>query len=99
MPKYEYVCKACQHNFEIVQSFTDDPLAVCDQCGGQLRKVFGNIGITFKGSGFYRNDARSSSSTTRPATSADSKPAATPAESAGSGSPAAGSGSPAAASA
>ncbi|MDA8262298.1 MAG: FmdB family transcriptional regulator [Actinomycetota bacterium] len=89
MPKYEYVCKSCQHNFEVVQSFADDPLTVCDQCGGELRKVFGSIGITFKGSGFYRNDSRSSSSSTRPAASSDLKPAASASESSGSGSPAA----------
>lgn len=61
MPTYEYACKSCQHGFEIHQSFTDDALTVCPECGGPLRKVFGNIGITFKGSGFYKTDSRSSS--------------------------------------
>ena len=89
MPRYEYACRSCQHTFEVVQSFTDDPLTVCENCGGELRKVFGNIGITFKGSGFYRNDARSSSSSTRPAASTESKPAATASDTAGTGSAAA----------
>ena len=89
MPRYEYACRSCQHTFEVVQSFTDDPLTVCENCGGELRKVFGNIGITFKGSGFYRNDARSSSSSTRPAASTESKPAAAASDTAGSGSAAA----------
>ncbi len=62
MPTYEYACKACEHRFEIHQSFTDDALTVCPECGGALRKVFGNIGITFKGSGFYKTDSRSGSS-------------------------------------
>jgi putative FmdB family regulatory protein len=64
MPTYEYRCKACGDQLEVVQSFTDDALTDCPTCGaeGQLRKVFGNIGITFKGSGFYKTDSRSGSS-------------------------------------
>jgi putative FmdB family regulatory protein len=61
MPTYEYACKDCGQHLEVVQSFTDDPLTECPGCGGQLRKVFGSIGIAFKGSGFYRNDSRSTS--------------------------------------
>ncbi|MDQ3570378.1 MAG: FmdB family transcriptional regulator [Actinomycetota bacterium] len=59
MPTYEYACRACAEHVEVVQSFKDDPLTVCPNCGGELRKVFGAIGIAFKGSGFYRNDSRS----------------------------------------
>ncbi len=66
MPTYEYLCKVCGKNFEVVQAFTDDPLTGCTFCGGQVRKVFGSIGITFKGSGFYRNDSKASSTSTRP---------------------------------
>ena len=61
MPTYEYKCRACGHRFEAVQSFSDEPLKECEKCGGELGKVFGSIGITFKGSGFYRTDSRSSS--------------------------------------
>ena len=61
MPTYEYACKGCGQHLEVVQSFTDDPLTECPSCGGSLRKVFGSIGITFKGSGFYKTDSRSSS--------------------------------------
>jgi putative FmdB family regulatory protein len=60
MPTYEYRCKACGHELEAVQAFTDDPLTVCPECGGDLRKKFGAVGITFKGSGFYKTDSRSS---------------------------------------
>jgi putative FmdB family regulatory protein len=60
MPTYEYTCKSCGERTEAVQAFSDDPLTVCPNCGGTLRKVFGNIGISFKGSGFYKNDSRSS---------------------------------------
>lgn len=63
MPLYEYRCKACAHQFEVQQSFSDDPLTVCPECQGELRKVFNPVGISFKGSGFYKNDSRGSSST------------------------------------
>ena len=59
MPTYEYACKSCGEHLEVVQSFKDEPLTECPNCGGPLRKVFGSIGITFKGSGFYRTDSRS----------------------------------------
>ena len=59
MPKYEYACKSCGERLEVVQSFTDAPLTECPACGGPLRKVFSAPAISFKGSGFYRNDNRS----------------------------------------
>ena len=62
MPKYQYQCKDCGEALEVQQSFTDDALTVCPNCGGDLRKVFNAVGVVFKGSGFYRNDSRSSSS-------------------------------------
>jgi putative FmdB family regulatory protein len=58
LPTYEYACTACGHKLEAVQSFSDDPLTSCDDCGGSLRKVYGNVGIVFKGSGFYKTDSR-----------------------------------------
>jgi putative FmdB family regulatory protein len=58
MPTYEYACTSCGEHVEVVQSFRDDPLTTCPACGGPLRKVFGSIGVVFKGSGFYKNDSR-----------------------------------------
>jgi len=58
VPTYEYRCKACSNETEVVQSFTDDALTTCEACGGELRKLFGNVGIAFKGTGFYKNDSR-----------------------------------------
>ena len=63
MPTYEYRCKDCDHQFDIQQSFADDALTTCPVCAGTLKKVFGNVGITFKGSGFYKTDSRSGSGT------------------------------------
>ena len=68
MPTYEYRCKACGHQLEVVQGFHDDALTKCPSCGAEeLRKVFGAVGISFKGSGFYKNDSRGKSSSTTPA--------------------------------
>jgi len=72
MPTYPYACTACDHRFEVVQSFTDDALTECPECSGRLRKVFGSVGVVFKGSGFYRNDSRSTSSSSTPAASSSS---------------------------
>ena len=59
MPTYEYRCANCGHQLEAVQSFSDAALTECPQCGEPaLRKMFGNVGVVFKGSGFYRNDSR-----------------------------------------
>lgn len=63
MPTYEYSCRDCGHGFEINQSMSEDPLEECPACSGSLRKVFHPVGIAFKGSGFYKNDARSDGST------------------------------------
>ncbi len=64
MPTYSYRCTACGNEFDIRQSFSDDPLTVCGECGGKLRKLFNSVGIIFKGSGFYHNDSKSSSNLT-----------------------------------
>jgi len=61
MPTYEYVCKKCGHEFDAVQSFSDDALTTCPECSGPLQKKFGSVGVVFKGSGFYRTDSREES--------------------------------------
>jgi putative FmdB family regulatory protein len=58
VPTYEYACTACGHRLEAVQSFSDDALTVCPECGDALRKVYGAVGIVLKGSGFYKTDSR-----------------------------------------
>ena len=67
MPTYQYACTACDHQFEAIQSFSDDSLTICPECKGEIRKVYTAVGVVFKGSGFYKTD------------SAKSAPAATPA--------------------
>ena len=74
MPTYSYRCTECATAFDIQQAFTEDSLTVCPTCGGVLRKVFSAVGVSFSGSGFYRNDSRATTSSSSPST-----PAATPA--------------------
>lgn len=65
MPVYAYVCKNCQHAFDIRQAFTDDALKECPECRTEsLRKKFNTVGVSFKGSGFYSTDSKSSGSGT-----------------------------------
>ena len=88
MPTYQYACTECGHAFEQFQSFSDDALTTCPECGGALRKQYGSIGVTFNGSGFYRTDSRnkaggskdaSASSKTESSTGAKKAPASSPA--------------------
>src|SRR5690606_22954951 len=72
MPTYEYLCKSCGERLEVQQSFSDPSLTECPRCSGVLRKVFGNVGITFKGSGFYKTDSRKSSSGSKTSSSTSS---------------------------
>jgi putative FmdB family regulatory protein len=95
VPTYQYACTACGHRFDAVQSFSDSALSECPECGGKLRKLFGSVGVVFKGSGFYRTDSRNGSTASSPAaasssdgkseskseTKTESKPAAKAAES------------------
>jgi putative FmdB family regulatory protein len=60
MPTYSYKCTVCDTAFDIQQSFTDASLTECPTCEGKLRKLFSAVGVTFNGSGFYRNDSRKS---------------------------------------
>ncbi|AXR73068.1 FmdB family transcriptional regulator [Auritidibacter sp. NML130574] len=75
MPVYSYVCRDCSHAFDIHQSFSEDSLTACPKCGGVLRKKFGSVGVSFKGSGFYRNDSRSSTDSSSASSSSEASSA------------------------
>lgn len=63
MPTYEYRCGDCAHEFETFQSMVDDPLTDCPQCEGTVQRLISqNVGIAFKGSGFYITDKGGNSS-------------------------------------
>ena len=75
MPTYSYACTECGNRFDEVQAFSDDALTTCPKCSGRLRKLFGNVGVVFKGSGFYRTDSRGGSGTASEPAKSDSAPA------------------------
>lgn len=58
MPLYVYKCNNCEHQFEVRQRFSEEPLTECPQCEGQIRRVINSVGVVFKGSGFYVTDSR-----------------------------------------
>ncbi len=78
MPTYTYACSQCERRFEAVQSIHDAALTECTECGGSVRRVISAVGVTFKGSGFYRTDSRSSGSTSTSASSSGSADKAAP---------------------
>ena len=63
MPTYDYVCDACQHEFEAFESIKAEPQKVCPACRAEAlrRKIGPGAAILFKGSGFYQTDYRSES--------------------------------------
>ena len=81
MPTYQYRCTECGTELEAVQKFTDEPLTVCPECDGRLRKVFNAVGVVFKGSGFYATDNRAKKhSPSKPKSESAESPAKTEAK-------------------
>jgi putative FmdB family regulatory protein len=74
MPTYQYACTTadCGNRFELVQAFTDPAASECPVCSGPVRKVYGSVGVVFKGSGFYRTDNRSDAKSASTATASTS---------------------------
>ena len=62
MPLYEYQCQQCKERVEIIQKFSDPPHAHCPKCNGEMKKLISSPAIQFKGSGFYKTDYASGSS-------------------------------------
>lgn len=87
MPIYVYECKNCGHGFEKLQSFNDEPIRVCPDCGGETRRVFQPVGVIFKGHGWYKTDSRKPDAS-EAGTSAPSKTESTSTDSSKSDSPA-----------
>ena len=75
MPTYDYKCSDCGHAFEAFHSMSAEPLSVCPECRGKVKRLIGaGAGLIFKGSGFYETDYRSADYTK--AASADKPKAA-----------------------
>jgi putative FmdB family regulatory protein len=79
MPLYEYRCRQCGHQFELIQKFTDPPMDRCEKCGGAVEKLLSAAGLQFKGSGFYITDySRKDKEAKAKKDSESEKPAAKP---------------------
>lgn len=66
VPRYDYRCQTCDHEFELRQSFSSEPVADCPECGGNSRRLIRAVPVVFKGSGFYVNDyGKGSNGTTK----------------------------------
>jgi putative FmdB family regulatory protein len=70
MPTYDYKCKECELNFELFQKMSDEPINVCPECGGEVKRLIGTgLKPVFKGSGFYETDYKSKTKATKDKTS------------------------------
>src|SRR5580698_1151861 len=56
MPIYEYLCRSCGKKFEVLQKFSDEPVLIHEECGGEVDKLISTSALNFKGSGWYVND-------------------------------------------
>ena len=76
MPIYEYHCKACKKNFEVLQKITESPLAACPSCGKKVKRLISQTSFTLKGGGWYKDGYASGGSSkvsTKSASAADTK--------------------------
>ena len=65
MPTYTYRCQSCGVQFDRYQSFNDKPLTRCPECRkGKVQRVVQASAIVFRGSGWYKTDSRTNSTST-----------------------------------
>ena len=58
MPTYTYSCAECGP-MDFYQSIDDKAFTNCPRCDSVFfKKVYGNVGVQFKGKGFYSTDSR-----------------------------------------
>ncbi|SRR5579871_4574058 len=60
MPRYDYRCNACGHQYEKRESFSAPSVQECPVCQGEARRLLTPPAIVFKGSGWYVTDSRKS---------------------------------------
>jgi putative FmdB family regulatory protein len=75
---YLYACNTCAHEFEAFQTFEEASLTHCPECNGEVRKIYSAVGVVFKGSGFYKTDSVSKSSSSVPPSTPAPAPTSTP---------------------
>jgi putative FmdB family regulatory protein len=71
MPIYEYECLKHGHRFEVMQKMSEEPIQVCQECGGKVRKLISAAGFVMKGSGWFKDGYSSS----KPSAPSENSPA------------------------
>ena len=62
MPIYEYKCSKCEHQFEVIQRFSDNPVEICPECNKQaVSKLVSAPSFRLKGGGWYETDFKTGS--------------------------------------
>jgi putative FmdB family regulatory protein len=72
MPIYEYKCTKCGQVEEAFQRFSEKPLSKCRHCSGKLHKLISQSAFHLKGSGWYANKSKTSSTKSKQAENASS---------------------------
>lgn len=57
MPIFEYRCGSCEATHEVIVLPSERPPRACPDCGGDLKRRWSRVGVSFQGWGFARNDA------------------------------------------
>ena len=62
MPIYEYKCSKCEHQFEVIQRFSDNPVEICPECNKKaVKKLVSAPSFRLKGGGWYETDFKTGS--------------------------------------
>ncbi len=85
MPLYEYQCSKCEKVHEVMQKFSDPPMAECPECGASVRKLMSATSFALKGTGWYTTDYKRKSAAPAKAESAATEKSAPSAPSTSSG--------------
>jgi len=63
MPFYKFKCNSCKKNFEVLKKINEEKKASCPYCDSEdTERVYGSVGVVFKGSGFYSTDSKKAAS-------------------------------------
>jgi len=57
MPIYDYKCSKCDHQFEVIQKFSEKPIKKCPKCDfNSVSKMVSAPSFRLKGGGWYETD-------------------------------------------
>ena len=59
MPIYEYKCKNCDCEFELIQKLDDPEIQECTFCGGDAKRKVSQSSFVLKGDGWFSTSNKS----------------------------------------